>query len=80
MGVEPVPPVVSARQLRLGLLQDGLLDETEAYIAGAGREVQIAFEYAVELERYHPFIAGAAAALGLSQDQVDGMFRRAARL
>ena len=80
LGVEPVPPVVSARQLRLQLLQDELLDETEAFIAAAPREVQIAFEYAVEFERYHPFITGAADALGLSQDQVDDMFRRAARL
>ena len=77
LGIDPVPASLTPLQLRMGLLQAGLLDEVEVYIAAAPREVGIAWEYATAFDRYHPFIAGAAAALGLSQDQVDDMFRQA---
>lgn len=52
----PVPPRVTNHQLRLALLQIGLLNKVEEWVRTASRENQITWEYAPRFERHCPFI------------------------
>jgi hypothetical protein len=72
--------VISPRQARLALLQAGLLDAVEAYISTQPRAVQLEWEYANEIRRDHALLTDAAAALGLSEAQLDELFIAAASL
>lgn len=77
---DPVPATVSARQIKLALLAADLLDDVEAFAASQDRAVQISWEYAVEFERQDPMLTAMAAAFGLTDEQVDDLFRAAAEL
>lgn len=74
----PVPEEVSPAQARIVLLQAGLLDSVQAAIAGASMTVQLAWEYGVTLKRHSPTVAQLGGALGLSDAQIDDLFRAAA--
>ena len=80
----PTPPVipesVSMRQARLALLANGLLDQIDEAIKSMDRAPQIEWEFASEVRRDSPLIAGLAAAFGLSSEQLDAMFVQAASL
>ena len=76
----PVPEAVSPRQIKLALLAEGMLDPIEAFVSGADRAVQIAWEYAVEFRREDPLLTQMAAGFGMSSGQVDDLFRHAATL
>ena len=80
----PLPPVVpqtiSMRQARLALYGAGLLDDVEAAVAQATKDVQIEWEFAAELSRNWPTLILLAGALGLTNAQVDGLFVQAASL
>ena len=76
---EPVPQQVTMRQARLELLSRGLLDDVEAVIAAAGREAQIEWEYASLVERSNSVIAVVQAQQGLTDAQIDDLFREAAK-
>lgn len=78
--VELVPQVVTIRQAKLALLQDGLLDDIEAAMSHADRATQIEWEYATEFHRDWPALVAMQPALGLSDAQVDDLFRLAATL
>ena len=71
---------ITPRQARLALLNAGLLDAVEAYIAQATRSVQIEWEFANAIRRDWPPVVQAASALGLSNEHVDALFTAAARL
>lgn len=71
---------ITPRQARLALLNAGLLDVVEAYIAQASRSVQIEWEFANAIRRDWPPVVQAASALGLSNEHVDALFTAAARL
>lgn len=75
-----VPQRVSPYQARQALHAAGLLDAIEAAIATADRSVQIAWEYALTIERTSPLIATMTPALGLTEQQVDDLFRAAAQI
>ena len=75
----PVPQQVTMRQARLELLERGLLDDVEAAIAAAGRAAQIEWEYATTVERSHPVIAAVQQQQGLSDADMDDLFREAAK-
>jgi hypothetical protein len=75
-----VPSSVSARQFKLQLLADGLLDQVEAFVASQGKAVQIAFEYSGSFVRSEPMMAAGFAALGKSAADVDAFFMAAAKL
>jgi hypothetical protein len=82
---EPVPDVVSMRQARLALLQVGLLDQVDAAIMAiedptARREAEITWQYSTEVMRTDPLVAQLAATFGLSESEVDDLFRLAATL
>lgn len=71
---------ITPRQARLALLNAGLLDAVEAYIAQASRSVQIEWEFANAIRRDWPPVVQAVSALGLSNEHVDALFTAAARL
>lgn len=76
----PVPQQVTMRQARLALLKAGLLDDAESTIASAGREAQLEWEYASVIERSNPVIAIVQQQQGVTDDQIDDLFREAAKL
>lgn len=74
----PVPASVTMFQARAQLLRDGLLVPVEAAVSQAGGEAALAWEYALELRRNSPTVLAIAAALNLTSEQMDTMFRQAA--
>ena len=76
----PVPQQVTLRQARLALLKAGLLDDAESAIASAGREAQLEWEYASVVERSNPVIAIVQQQQGVTDAQIDDLFREAAKL
>jgi hypothetical protein len=76
----PVPDTITALQARLVLNGMGALDAVEAFIAEAGGAAKIVWEYATVIERHSPLVSGAAAALGMTEEQMDDLFRTAATL
>ena len=82
--IAPIGPV-SPRQARLAMARtpygDGtLLDAVRGAIDAAPIEVQLAWEYSVEWRRDDPAIAQIGAGLGLSDAQIDDLFRDAAAM
>ena len=79
--VEVVPQVVSRRQAKQALLQAGLLDDVDAAIAaGSDRSAQIDWADAQEFSRDWPALIALQPALGLTDAQIDDLFRLAATL
>lgn len=79
----PAPPVmaVTARQARLALLQAGLLAHVEVAVAGSpDPAVAVEWEYATTIERDSPLVASIGGALGMTEQQIDGLFEAAASL
>ena len=76
----PVPQQVTMRQARLALLSAGLLDDVEMVIAAAGRAAQLEWEYAAVVERSNPAVAAVQQQHGLTDGQIDDLFREAAKL
>lgn len=73
-------PSLTARQLRLGLIDGGITPAQvqaaiDAMPAGADREkALVEWEYASAFSRSHPLIASVGAALGLIEEQIDEMW------
>jgi hypothetical protein len=78
----PVPQSVTRRQLLLVLanLDTPILAESIEAMIGDNVNGLIEFRNAGSFERAHPLVGQLAAALGLSEDQVDEMFRQASTL
>lgn len=80
----PVPAVVAMRQARLALLQVGLLTQVNTAVAnmpGAqGDAARIEWEFSSTVERNRPLVQALGAALGLTDAQLDDLFRLAATL
>lgn len=75
----PVPREATAAQCRLALYDVGLLDDVEAMIAEHPYPpVRIWFSHAQNWERGNPYVAAMAIELGLTEAQVDDLFRAAA--
>ena len=75
-----VPPTVTPRQIRLALNATGLRATVESAVAAGSQDLKDWWEYALDIERNHPLIAGMAAQLGISDQQLDDLFRLAATL
>lgn len=67
-------------QARAALHVAGLLAQVEAAVAAADPLVQIAWADAVEFYRDSPTIAALQGAVGLTDEQVDDLFRSAAQI
>jgi hypothetical protein len=76
--VMPVPSAVTPLQARRALRAAGYLAQVEAAIAEADDDTQDAWRYAQQIERAHPFLTAIAAQLGLTEAQMDDLFRAAA--
>lgn len=74
-----VPQSLTPRQTRLALLQATLLDEVETMLS-TNREMQIWWEYSLEILRDHPHIIAMGTALGLTESQLDELFIAGANL
>lgn len=75
-----VPESITMRQCRLILLQRNLLDNVNQAVAGTGSAAEIEWEYATDVPRNHPLVAGIAQLLNFSGDQMDQMFIEASTL
>ena len=76
----PVPQQVTMRLARLALLSAGLLDDVEMVITAAGRAAQLEWEYAAVVERSNPAVAAVQQQESLTDEQIDDLFREAAKL
>lgn len=74
------PQVVSARQARLALLNNNLLDDVELIVSLQNKSIQIAWEYATEIYRTDELITTLAKELKLSNSDVDRLFLEASLL
>ncbi len=76
--------VVTMRQARLALLSEGLLASVDAAIAGLPdgekEAAEIQWEYGSEVERLSPLVVGLMPALGLTDEQMDDLFKLALSL
>lgn len=79
----PVPTSVSQKQLRLAMLAAGIdFSQVENRIDAIGgtqaQAVRIEWEYSTQAERAHPMISAIGQQLGLTEEQIDDIFRAAA--
>lgn len=74
-----IPQVITMRQARLQLLEVGLLDDVEAFVA-LYRKSQIEWEYANEVYRQSQLVEAIKGALNLTDTQIDNMFVEASKL
>lgn len=70
--------LVMARQLRLALLQIGILDIVDGAMQSAERATRIEWEYATQFERDHPMVEQMGQALGKTAREIDDLFALAA--
>ena len=70
----------SMRQARLALRQQGLLATVQSNIDALSEESQIEWEYASVVARNSPLVASLGAALGLTETQLDDLFKLAITL
>ena len=71
------PQTIPAWKGKAALREAGLLDVVEAAVRTAGGRVRDAWDGAATWDRCSEFLGDLAAALGLSAEQVDQMFREA---
>lgn len=77
---EEVPASVTSRQCRLVLAAQGLLSSVESAISSSVEAVQIEWQFASTIERYSPIVVSLGGTLGLTEEQLDDMFKLAATL
>ena len=76
---QPVPAKVSRMQAKQALLAAGLLATVDGAIASSGdAALQLYWAEASDFHRDHPALMAMTAALGMTPEQVDDLFRAAA--
>lgn len=82
--VPAIPQIVTMRQARLALLAQGLLAQVETAINALPEPqrsaARIEWDYSSEVHRDRPFVQQLGAALGLSSEQLNLLFIKAAAL
>lgn len=73
--IPPVPQQVTPRQIRQALTRAGLRDAVEYAVSQSSQDVKDWWEYSTVFERQNPQVIGMAAALGVSDSQVDDLWR-----
>lgn len=78
----PVPQEVTRFQLRTAFLQAGLLEDVDAYMAGQTTDtlVRLALQDAQTFKRNGPIVQALQAHLGLTDEQLDDIFRFASTI
>jgi hypothetical protein len=78
------PTILSMRQARLALFQQGLLANVQTAIDGLAEPqktvTQISWDYAQTVKRDDDLVVQLSTALGLTQEQLDTLFTEAATL
>ena len=69
---------VSRLQAKIAMMQAGVLPAVEAAVAAADPAVQMAWADAIEFRRFSPTILALSAQIGLTDTQLDDLFRAAA--
>ena len=81
---EPVPDAITPRQLRLALLQRGLLTNVEAAVNALPEPQRTAalieWEYSSQILLTHPMVAAIAGALQISAETLEEIFVEGSRL
>ena len=80
ISTDPVPLSVTRFQARAALHLAGLLDDAEAAIAQAHPLSRIAWEHAHVYRRYSPTLISIGQQLGLSEADMDELFKTAASI
>lgn len=75
-----VTSIVTMRQARLALLQTGMLAQVNAAVAAADEATKITWEFSSEVQRNNALVSTLAAALNLTETQLDDLFILAATL
>lgn len=70
---------ITPRQARLKLFELSLLEDLEVIITN-NRAWQIEWEFASEIKRDHPLVSAVAAQAGMTDEQLDTMFKEASKL
>lgn len=83
--VTPIPEAVAMWQARSVLIDAGLLDDVDAYIAAIPdpvlqKKAKAKWEYSNTVQRHDALLAGLASSLGLTEEQIDEMFIAASKL
>ncbi len=79
-GPAPVPKVVSRFQAQAALLAAGTLGMVRAAVAQASAFDKLAWEEAAEFRRSSPTLNNLAAAMGMTQQELDDLFRAAVQI
>lgn len=82
---DPVPQSVTRAQGKAALIQAGLWSAVVSYVEGIADPTEkalaeVALNDTLEWQRSSPFLNSAAAALGLTDEQLDDLFRQAATI
>ena len=75
-----VPHRVSARQFKMQLVKDGLLEQVEAWVATQEKLVQVAYAEAGTFLRTEPMLQAGFSALGFDSARVDEFYTNAATI
>ena len=76
----PPPVAVSMLQARLAINAAGLRSKVDAALSAASQDVQDYWNLSPTIERSHPIVAQICAALGLTDAQMDQLFKAAANI
>lgn len=79
-GLPPVPTSVTNAQARAALLDAGLFDAVDAALKEQGGVALQFWEYANTVNRNGQLVTGLGASLGLTEAQIDDLFRTAAAI
>lgn len=77
-----VPPTLTARQLRLTLIANGLYDTVDAVMEAREKSdpARVEWEYATEFDIDSDLLVATAAALGITQSEIEQMYIDGAKL
>lgn len=76
---EPIPDRVTARQFKLQLLADGLLETVEAWVASQGKAIQLAYDNSGTFARDEAMLQSGFQALKFPPEQIDAFFSAASK-
>lgn len=74
-----VPERVTARQFKLQLLAEDLLDHVEGWVASQGKAIQLAYDNSGTFARDEPMMQAGFKALGFPPEQIDAFFSAASK-
>ena len=73
--IPPVPEQVSPRQIRQALTRAGLRTAVEYAVSQSDQDIKDWWDYSTVFERHNPQVIAMAAALGVTDAQVDDLWR-----